>query len=335
MLCVSLGLRRDNAVPAIVVVHPSAEHLWESIPSIVGVGFDYLVEKGNISRSATSASDLQTHQIWPMNGSSIGNISYENRWGSLGGYLTFSRVSGSEAVAITCAHTLIHQGEEPQTPTICVQPSVQHLRMSPNLQICLGGLGTRTGCGCSSSTHCTYFGRVGPMKIGTTIRQLGAEPVEISMDWVILQQLRRIAQHNKVHDRVVQGWERVEFRTNEDGEILVGNDQRVYMQGALSGRTTGCLQSRLAYCHLEGNSTCTRETWVLGDGENQRFSGRGDSGSWVVDNRGFVIGVLLGGYDGTTPVSLITPMQHLLEDICEKLQIDLNEVGVTGWTSDT
>ncbi|KAH7199241.1 hypothetical protein BKA60DRAFT_500700 [Fusarium oxysporum] len=360
VLCVSLGVTEDDAVPAIVVIHPMAERLWQAI-SHRARGVEYLVEKGTISRQSSSASELRLFQREPMNGSSIGSVSNETNWGSLGGYL---KLKNGDVVAMTCGHVLT-QKDKHDVSMVCVQPSIYHLKSqgdgietsvlnASSIPTCLGEnqesnahipdhqfqdmLENRIqrGCTCFSPASCPYFGMPDSIdvKIGTRIRPGKAasqsEYITFSMDWAILKNLSRAAKKNMIHGKVVSGWKALAYDVNGESEVLVGNDQRVYMQGARSGESQGVLDSRLADCHFEENYSPTKEIGIFGcDGEP--FSAPGDSGSWVIEvseeGNGSVIGVLIGGYyNGIACISLMTPMEDLLADISSTLRIEIKDI---------
>ncbi|KAH7464232.1 Ankyrin-1 [Fusarium oxysporum f. sp. matthiolae] len=339
VLCVSLGVTHDDAVPAIVVIHPLAEKLWEDVSSSIGDGVEYLIEKGSISRQSNLISELRMFQNEPRNGSSIGSVSTDSRWGSLGGYL---RLKDGDVLAMTCGHVLT-RGDRLDTTTACVQPSFYHHNNHLHrtcLQEFLNNHG-QWNYTCSTPATCPYFGLVDRICTRTlsVSCERAAEPelVTISIDWAILKNLSRPARRNTIHGRAVRGWRAILYTVNGKGEIEVGNGQKVFMQGARSGEVQGILTSRLVECCLEGNSEETQEIGIIGcDGKS--FSAQGDSGSWVIEvdedeqGNGSVIGVLLGGYyDGTACFSLITPMEHLLKDIEETIgsKIDFPEWGST------
>jgi hypothetical protein len=347
-VCVLLGVMQDDAVPAIVVIHPLAEHLLESVLSKIGDAVEYLIEKGRISRLSSLASGLQTWQVEPMNGSSIGSQTEKKHWGSLGGYL---KLRNGSVVAMTCGHVL-RGNDESDLTTVCIQPSKHHLKVHydgtdaliPNInlddacvkrELCqrrndlmLEASRQRTRCQCFGEVQ-HIEGQV-PIFVGTReISLLGAQAAEyrdvtMSMDWAILMNLTRTAKQNLIHNRVVQGWKKVTY-TVENGTILVGNCQRVYMQGARSGQSQGTLSPQLVECHFEDNDRPTVEIGILGY-DDEPFSNPGDSGSWVIEKeemgKASVIGVLIGGYyDGIGLISLMTPMEHLLKDISTTLKM--------------
>ncbi|SPJ88852.1 uncharacterized protein FTOL_12747 [Fusarium torulosum] len=339
VLCVSLGVTQDDAVPAIVVIHPLAEKLWEDVSSSIGDGVEYLIEKGSISRQSNLISELRMFQNEPRNGSSIGSVSTDSRWGSLGGYL---RLKDGDVLAMTCGHVLT-RGDRLDSTTACVQPSFYHHNNHLHrtcLQEFLNNHG-QWNYTCSTPATCPYFGLVDRICTRTLSVSCegAAEPelVTISIDWAILKNLSRPARQNTIHGRAVRGWRAILYTVNGNGEIEVGNGQKVFMQGARSGEVQGNLTSPLVGCCLEGNSEETQEIGIIGcDGKS--FSAQGDSGSWVIEvdedeqGNGSVIGVLLGGYyDGTACFSLITPMEHLLKDIEETMgsKIDFPEWGST------
>ncbi|WYZ43699.1 hypothetical protein EsH8_VII_000135 [Colletotrichum jinshuiense] len=360
----SLGVTQKDAVPAIVVIHPMAEKLCPQISSRIGDNVEYLIEEGAISKSSGIASEFQVFQEEPINGSSIGSNTLGSRWGSLGGYLKYS---DGEIIAITCGHVLSRKSK-PEAPFVCVQPSICHLKypsngsetrisMTPDPACLKGKLyqegyarthnhpiqdSLKTRCPGIVPVMCHCFGLAGPINGHGTLkmdaRQVvisdgeSSTPIKVtmSMDWAILTSLCRSAKQNMIHDRIIKSWKSVIYETNEEGEVLVGTDQKVYKQGASSGKTQGFVNSRLTDCWFGENPCVTQEIGVLGcDGDS--FSGSGDSGSWVMEDdeedNASVIGVLIGGYgdDGASCISLMTPMEHLLADISSTLGIQIDD----------
>jgi hypothetical protein len=97
-----VGVSRDSAILAIVIVHPLALELWKYLESSLDK-LQYLIESGAIKRS-TSAR-LSLYQEAPRNGASIGNEIYEELSGSFGGYVKPVGVEGN-VLGMTCAHVL-------------------------------------------------------------------------------------------------------------------------------------------------------------------------------------------------------------------------------------
>jgi hypothetical protein len=58
---VLLGVDRERAVPAIAVVHPSAQDVWQAVSSCSREQFSYLIERGSISKAAASVEELRHH----------------------------------------------------------------------------------------------------------------------------------------------------------------------------------------------------------------------------------------------------------------------------------
>ena len=247
VLCVSLGVTQDDAVPAIVVIHPLADKLWEDISSSIDDGVEYLIEKGSISRQSNLSSELRMFQNEPRNGSSIGSVSTSSRWGSLGGYL---RLKGGDVLAMTCGHVLT-RGDRLDTTPACVQTSFYHHQTHLH-GLCLQGLPNNNGqwiYSCATPATCPYFGLVDRICTRTLPFSCegAAEPelVTISIDWAILRNLSRPARQNTIYGRVVQGWKAILYTVNGQGDIEVGDDQKVFMQGARTGEAQGILASRL------------------------------------------------------------------------------------------
>lgn len=89
------------------------------------------------------------------------------------------------------------------------------------------------------------------------------------------------------------------------------------------GRTTGCTYGRVNGIRnaaiLDTAETPTSEYVVLGN-DGVSFSEPGDSGAWVINTKGEVVGVVTGGNNG---VSYIKPIKTILKDISKETGLTL------------
>lgn len=90
-------------------------------------------------------------------------------------------------------------------------------------------------------------------------------------------------------------------------------DQDVYKYGRSTGPTTGVVSGIKCDVRLEKNGTETCEFFVSAS-DGTPFSRGGDSGAWVVNTAGEVVGMVLGGCDQRS-ISYVTPMEFLLKRI--------------------
>ncbi|KAK6518740.1 hypothetical protein TWF506_005879 [Arthrobotrys conoides] len=81
--------------------------------------------------------------------------------------------------------------------------------------------------------------------------------------------------------------------------------------GRSTNFTSGIVSSALHAIDLERNGIITTEWAIVGD-KNLPFSTNGDSGSWVINIRHEVVGMIIG-YNGL--VSYMTPIKRVIEDI--------------------
>jgi hypothetical protein len=365
----SVGVASDEAVPAIVAIHPDLDTLKKTSSILNQCDVEYLIEKGSLLKHSSIVSALQTFQDEPMNGSSIGWEGSDKSWGSLGGYL---RLGDDTVIAMTCGHVLGRDKKANTTTMICVQPAKCHFKDNKpdDSRVHMGQIspsGADIGAGtghrfrgsdsdflsrlslnqtvkhsspASDALH--YFGTMistdtqASMNIDTKAvllhvgQGLSAQEIAVSMDWAILRKLSRESRQNTVHDKTIKGWKSLVYSINRWNDVQVGASQKVYMQGARSGQSQGYLMTELMDCYFEGNSRPTAEIGIIGhDGKD--FSGPGDSGSWIVEHsesgHGYVVGVLLGGYHtGIICVSVMTPIEHVLRDTSEKLEVDIGSI---------
>ncbi|MDH3758721.1 MAG: hypothetical protein OES93_12770, partial [Gammaproteobacteria bacterium] len=94
--------------------------------------------------------------------------------------------------------------------------------------------------------------------------------------------------------------------------------------GAVTGRTVGRVVTNSAG-PLEGqqdgvNFTLEDQIEIEGQGASPRFSAKGDSGSVIIDEDGFVVGLLFG----ETPVSPFRTFANHIEDVCDLMRITIN-----------
>jgi hypothetical protein len=340
-----LGVSRKDATPAIVVTHPTARELCEEFFTSMGDDVDYLVEQGRVSRHKGLSSELQERQENPKNGSSIGSKDFPDLRGSLGGYI---KPEGKNVLAMTCGHVLTGSTET-STSITCTQPSVHHTSgptttssYQPNQELSRLGqkLSTCSRCRIPSqyvTDMCVCFGSTyvrdgkSSLRVVTkdaTIRTV-EPPIAVSIDWALLDNLSRVSVQNKVHEMVIKSHKQLKYDTDENGEILVGTEQEVFMQGARSGETGGTIQSSLVDCFFDDNTRPTKEVAIYGI-DDKPFSDHGDSGSWVIEraceDTGCVIGVVLGGVTGRIACySVMTAFEHILGDISDTLGMTVDE----------
>lgn len=84
--------------------------------------------------------------------------------------------------------------------------------------------------------------------------------------------------------------------------------------GRDTSRTCGRLSGTRSHCKFEGNSLETTEQFYAPSRGSQMFAAPGDSGAWVLNADGGLVGLLFGGYDGTT-WSYVTPIEVVLESV--------------------
>lgn len=100
----------------------------------------------------------------------------------------------------------------------------------------------------------------------------------------------------------------------------------VYKVGVRTGRTVGRVVDATTH-DLTGSFggaeyTLTGQIEIASDDPDNPFSLRGDSGSAIIDNDGFIVGLLFG-YDGILPPDHRTFANHI-EDVCSALGITIN-----------
>jgi hypothetical protein len=346
LACASVGVSSNDAIPAVILVHPQARKVWTTLVSLFDgsdrrVEIQYLVEEGKLQRFISESDELQSYQEKPLNGASIGNQAATYLSGSLGGYL---KISGEDdrTLGITCAHVLVGDSLSGHyNHTTCVQQSnlhYKHQEKEPDHDI--------SPCEDTHERHQTatnttelnaiqvppkgrYFGSIGKAKnelllrmdIGPVQREgLGlGEAYWQSIDWALIEVCKERVPvpgvcANVICGYAVTGWKKIDMEKSE-GNLIVGRGQRVYMQGAQTGKSQGTLAEKLTRGVIfPGNERATREFAVLGSGRD--FAAAGDSGSWVVEEDGNVIGMVFGGFRTTVAhITVLLSMESILEDI--------------------
>ncbi|RPA86479.1 hypothetical protein BJ508DRAFT_321610 [Ascobolus immersus RN42] len=125
-------------------------------------------------------------------------------------------------------------------------------------------------------------------------------------------------------------------------DSVKGAIPKVRKYGAGSGLTTGRLNGTEKAVKVEGNNDLALEHFVIGDADSPEFSKSADSGSIVVDKRGRVVGLLVGGEqlwkDGrSVRLSFYIPIEKVLGDIERVAGLELRvhcEYGATGGVKD-
>ena len=147
----------------------------------------------------------------------------------------------------------------------------------------------------------------GDRKIGTTFATSGykiCDSRKCHLDWGLIELLPGRDGLNKIPESSSTVTSSVEV-TELDSKI------------SKHGRTTELTQGRVnpaeSYVRFEGTQfeTISMETLVVSSSRMVPFSAEGDSGSWVLDNAGSLVGMLWGGFtsrEGTfvTPITAIT-----------------------------
>ena len=95
--------------------------------------------------------------------------------------------------------------------------------------------------------------------------------------------------------------------------------------GRTTGLTIGVFSRIRAYCTIPGNPGETTEEVYTSNDISTPFSLPGDSGSWVLNRRGQLGGLLLAGQEGMS-WSYVTPISVVLADIEAKLECQVSLV---------
>lgn len=84
--------------------------------------------------------------------------------------------------------------------------------------------------------------------------------------------------------------------------------------GRVSGVTTGTFSAILSSIAWPEQPTLTRESAICGNG-GKSFAKKGDSGAFVLNREGKLVGILIAGNKATTGVVYVTPIQAVVDDI--------------------
>ena len=96
---------------------------------------------------------------------------------------------------------------------------------------------------------------------------------------------------------------------------LMGQLDVFKLGGKSTGTTYGTVLPYLSLVRLGDSDRATCEHGVLPNTHvNGSFSGEGDSGAWIADDNGYVVGMVWGS-SRQTHITYVTPMTHILEHI--------------------
>ncbi|KAK6331352.1 hypothetical protein TWF730_004433 [Orbilia blumenaviensis] len=130
-----------------------------------------------------------------------------------------------------------------------------------------------------------------------------------SIDWGLV----RLPKNTAVGNTFIfpgEGWGgKLETIVIDVSEPIPGEE--VGKIGCSTGFTTGVISSTVHCVDLDCNGVYTKEWAVVGH-RNHPFSADGDSGSWVINKKSEVVGVIIGN-NGV--ISYMSPMNAVIEDI--------------------
>lgn len=98
----------------------------------------------------------------------------------------------------------------------------------------------------------------------------------------------------------------------EFGLMKVGDELLLF--GHVSGVKTGTFSAILSNIKWPEQPTLTREYAICGDG-GESFAKKGDSGAFVLNREGDLVGILVAATEATTGVAYVTPIQAVVDDI--------------------
>lgn len=264
----------------------------------------------------------------PRNGSSIGVEGNTTEAGSLGGWLQFNpRIGPPTKVEVTCHH-VVASGLD-KDPTTVEYPAafdriasinffVFHLKSTPDkdFEEALGKM---------------QFLHANPV-IGKVFAYSGLRKNASNrrMDWAIFKTpVKTPDTYTKNRPPPKSAFKNTEdfpggvslsYKMTEDS--MVTNMDRirpgswVAKTGRTTGVTSGIVNQMRRFIHWEQHGDfCSEEVEVLGLAED--FADRGDSGSFVMNVSGELVGLLIGKDCGATEwgAGFVTPIQDLQEDV--------------------
>ncbi|KAK6515900.1 hypothetical protein TWF281_004492 [Arthrobotrys megalospora] len=131
----------------------------------------------------------------------------------------------------------------------------------------------------------------------------------VSIDWGLIR-LQKDAAAENIFVFPAEGWSgQLEQYVLDIGDPVSGDE--VFKIGRSTKFTTGVVSSALHAIDLDSNGIFTNEWAVIGDRKHS-FSCEGDSGSWVINKRFELVGMLVGS-NGV--VSYMTPIKTVIGDI--------------------
>lgn len=93
------------------------------------------------------------------------------------------------------------------------------------------------------------------------------------------------------------------------------NGRPVYKRGCVTGATTGRINEVTLNSCVEGwPSDVANQTYVIESSESGPMAAEGDSGAWLVDEEGKLLGIVHGG-DRGRGVCYVIPIHDVFEDI--------------------
>ncbi|KAI9861192.1 MAG: hypothetical protein M1813_005365 [Trichoglossum hirsutum] len=157
-----------------------------------------------------------------------------------------------------------------------------------------------------------HFGTVFATSGCKISRRLGC-----SLDWALVDVRNTRQGENRVPQLPRKPWE---FEYLSEGNAVVdvaplSMDDNVIKSGYSSGTTYGRVSHIKHDCNVPGNSLPTSEYVVVGN-KGRPFAFQGDSGAFVLDGHGRLVGLLIAGQEELGTV-YVTPITEVAQDILD------------------
>lgn len=281
MTLLKYGFSEADSVPTIYVVSPETVDFNTPIPKEL-----ILINVIGVTRKAIG--DEQEYMEKVPNGYSIGAQGI-NGSGSFGGYL--KNEENNAIYGFTCGHVISNSG------SIVVQPSDEDWNGISDEE-------TETKFGC-------YFNH------GDEIyKDNGSELVW--EDWSIFSVVEERQSHNHLYSIGHKQF----ITISSIGRLEVNDEKSIYKIGRTTGSTVGHINGVKANVKFFPDLPTTTEYTALPNGGNVlSFGATGDSGSWVINGEGKLIGFIIG--TGDDRLTYISSMEFTLDRIEVKTGIKL------------
>ncbi|KAI9784443.1 MAG: hypothetical protein M1839_002099 [Geoglossum umbratile] len=291
------------------------------------------------------------YEVKASGGSSLSLTEVDYASGSLGGYVRLMGANGSRVFALSCHHVIMPASlDTPNEYPAAVapgqghhirvsQPSVlgraEHISMLEKEELRHGGnvkrlreqveyepwrvrelemmedmvriTSNKLQTALDFDPHFgTVFATSG-YKISATRR--------CSLDWALVDISDTRRGENKVPEMMGEPLE-YEFLSEGDAVVEVAEltlDDYVVKAGYATNTTYGTVSHIQHDCNIPGNSSTTSEYVVVGH-KGKAFALGGDSGAFVLNSYGKLVGLLIAGHE-TLDAVLVTPITEVMQDI--------------------